>query len=287
LQLGRAFRAQWHAEGHHRQAQCGVRRGTGRSGRSISLRCSGNGDFPARPADTGGARRLAEGRYREMVAAHQGVRDQGRVRKRILGSTIPRADVSREGVQRYLLPLIEGTTVSTKHGSVKTNHRFLLPKPRHMQLIILVEWGNGALACRLCLQTPGGDHVASITIPPLISSMRWEPRSEHATTAFPRRLGWRSCVPTCGAGTAFCYAHKRLDSRRGPEHRAGGVHLSLSACDYGCHTQALQQHRGGQEVWSRTNEQVLARAHVSTGHVTECHSRQLRYTLFVELARFD
>jgi ATP-dependent HslUV protease ATP-binding subunit HslU len=32
------------------------------------------------------------------------------------------ADVSREGVQRDLLPLIEGTTVSTKHGLVKTDH---------------------------------------------------------------------------------------------------------------------------------------------------------------------
>lgn len=32
------------------------------------------------------------------------------------------ADVSREGVQRDLLPLIEGTTVSTKHGSVRTDH---------------------------------------------------------------------------------------------------------------------------------------------------------------------
>jgi ATP-dependent HslUV protease ATP-binding subunit HslU len=32
------------------------------------------------------------------------------------------ADVSREGVQRDLLPLIEGTTVATKHGSVKTDH---------------------------------------------------------------------------------------------------------------------------------------------------------------------
>ncbi len=31
-------------------------------------------------------------------------------------------DVSREGVQRDLLPLIEGTTVATKHGSVRTDH---------------------------------------------------------------------------------------------------------------------------------------------------------------------
>ena len=32
------------------------------------------------------------------------------------------ADVSREGVQRDLLPLVEGTTVSTKYGMVKTDH---------------------------------------------------------------------------------------------------------------------------------------------------------------------
>jgi ATP-dependent HslUV protease ATP-binding subunit HslU len=32
------------------------------------------------------------------------------------------ADVSREGVQRDLLPLIEGTAVSTKHGVVKTDY---------------------------------------------------------------------------------------------------------------------------------------------------------------------
>jgi ATP-dependent HslUV protease ATP-binding subunit HslU len=32
------------------------------------------------------------------------------------------ADVSREGVQRDLLPLIEGTTISTKYGPVKTDH---------------------------------------------------------------------------------------------------------------------------------------------------------------------
>ena len=34
----------------------------------------------------------------------------------------PRTDVSREGVQRDLLPLIEGTTVSTKHGPINTDH---------------------------------------------------------------------------------------------------------------------------------------------------------------------
>src|SRR6201746_425548 len=43
-------------------------------------------------------------------------------------------DVSREGVQRDLLPLIEGTTVSTKHGAVKTDH------------ILFIAWGPFHLA---------------------------------------------------------------------------------------------------------------------------------------------
>jgi len=48
-------------------------------------------------------------------------------------------DVSREGVQRDLLPLIEGTTVSTKHGPIKTDHilfiasgAFQLAKPSYL-----------------------------------------------------------------------------------------------------------------------------------------------------------
>jgi ATP-dependent HslUV protease ATP-binding subunit HslU len=38
------------------------------------------------------------------------------------GERLGGADVSREGVQRDLLPLIEGTTVTTKHGVVRTEH---------------------------------------------------------------------------------------------------------------------------------------------------------------------
>ncbi|MBI3503841.1 MAG: ATP-dependent protease ATPase subunit HslU [Proteobacteria bacterium] len=38
------------------------------------------------------------------------------------GDRVGGADVSREGVQRDLLPLIEGATVSTKHGPIKTDH---------------------------------------------------------------------------------------------------------------------------------------------------------------------
>jgi len=65
------------------------------------------------------------------------------------------ADVSREGVQRDLLPLIEGTTVSTKHGVIKTDYilfitsgAFHLSKPSDMlpelqgRLPIRVELDN-------------------------------------------------------------------------------------------------------------------------------------------------
>jgi ATP-dependent HslUV protease ATP-binding subunit HslU len=38
------------------------------------------------------------------------------------GERLGGADVSREGVQRDLLPLIEGTTVATKHGAIKSDH---------------------------------------------------------------------------------------------------------------------------------------------------------------------
>ncbi|MDX2050168.1 MAG: ATP-dependent protease ATPase subunit HslU [Rickettsiaceae bacterium] len=45
-----------------------------------------------------------------------------------------RGEVSREGVQRDLLPLVEGTTVSTKHGYVKTDHiLFIASGAFHMQ----------------------------------------------------------------------------------------------------------------------------------------------------------
>ena len=41
---------------------------------------------------------------------------------KIAGKSDHQADVSRQGVQRDLLPLVEGTTVSTKYGMVKTDH---------------------------------------------------------------------------------------------------------------------------------------------------------------------
>ncbi|MBF0426382.1 MAG: ATP-dependent protease ATPase subunit HslU [Magnetococcales bacterium] len=71
------------------------------------------------------------------------------------GSEMRGADVSREGVQRDLLPLVEGTTVSTKYGMVKTDHilfiasgAFQMAKPSDLlpelqgRLPIRVELGN-------------------------------------------------------------------------------------------------------------------------------------------------
>ena len=77
-------------------------------------------------------------------------------------------DVSREGVQRDLLPLIEGTIVSTKHGTVKTDHilfigsgAFHLSKPSDM----LPEL-QGRLPIRVELQALSrGDLVRILTEP--------------------------------------------------------------------------------------------------------------------------
>ncbi|MBT4691969.1 MAG: AAA domain-containing protein, partial [Planctomycetaceae bacterium] len=41
---------------------------------------------------------------------------------KVIGSQGKNADVSRQGVQRDLLPIVEGTTVQTKHGYVRTDH---------------------------------------------------------------------------------------------------------------------------------------------------------------------
>ncbi|MGE0254776.1 MAG: ATP-dependent protease ATPase subunit HslU [Alphaproteobacteria bacterium] len=74
------------------------------------------------------------------------------------------ADVSREGVQRDLLPLIEGTTVATKHGAVKTDHilfiasgAFHLAKPSD-----LLPELQGRLPIRVELKALGRDDFARI-----------------------------------------------------------------------------------------------------------------------------
>ena len=81
------------------------------------------------------------------------------------------ADVSREGVQRDLLPLIEGSTVSTKHGMLKTDHilfvasgAFHLSKPSD-----LIPELQGRLPIRVELQALNPDDFARILTEPKAS----------------------------------------------------------------------------------------------------------------------
>jgi ATP-dependent HslUV protease ATP-binding subunit HslU len=53
---------------------------------------------------------------------HNGIVFLDEVDKIAVRSEVSGADVSRQGVQRDLLPLVEGTTVSTRHGMVRTDH---------------------------------------------------------------------------------------------------------------------------------------------------------------------
>ncbi len=78
------------------------------------------------------------------------------------------SDVSREGVQRDLLPLIEGTTVATKHGPVKTDHilfiasgAFSLAKPSD-----LLPELQGRLPIRVELSALGRDDFIRILTEP-------------------------------------------------------------------------------------------------------------------------
>ena len=78
------------------------------------------------------------------------------------------ADVSREGVQRDLLPIIEGSTVSTKYGSVRTNHilfiasgAFHLTKPSD-----LIPELQGRLPIRVELQALTTEDYQRILIEP-------------------------------------------------------------------------------------------------------------------------
>jgi ATP-dependent HslUV protease ATP-binding subunit HslU len=83
-------------------------------------------------------------------------------------------DVSREGVQRDLLPLIEGTTVTTKHGPVKTDHvlficsgAFHLAKPSD-----LLPELQGRLPIRVELKPLSRDDLKRILVEPEASLIR-------------------------------------------------------------------------------------------------------------------
>ncbi|MEQ8266174.1 MAG: ATP-dependent protease ATPase subunit HslU [Parvibaculum sp.] len=83
-------------------------------------------------------------------------------------------DVSREGVQRDLLPLIEGTTVATKHGAVKTDHilfiasgAFHIAKPSD-----LLPELQGRLPIRVELQALSKDDMRRVLTEPEASLIK-------------------------------------------------------------------------------------------------------------------
>ena len=83
-------------------------------------------------------------------------------------------DVSRDGVQRDLLPLLEGTTVSTKYGSIKTDHilfiasgAFHLAKPSD-----LLPELQGRLPIRVELSALGADDFKRILLEPEFSLIK-------------------------------------------------------------------------------------------------------------------
>ncbi|HMA66726.1 MAG TPA: ATP-dependent protease ATPase subunit HslU, partial [Desulfosalsimonadaceae bacterium] len=77
-------------------------------------------------------------------------------------------DVSREGVQRDLLPIVEGTTVSTKHGPVKTDHiLFIASGAFHMSKPAdLIPELQGRFPIRVELDSLGRDEFARILTEP-------------------------------------------------------------------------------------------------------------------------
>ena len=128
------------------------------------------------------------------------------------------ADVSREGVQRDLLPLIEGTTVATKHGAVKTDHilfiasgAFHLAKPSD-----LLPELQGRLPIRVELKPLDRDDFRRILTEPeaslikqykaLLATEGVDPRlhrgrDRRARALWPRRSTPRSRTSARGACT--------------------------------------------------------------------------------------
>ena len=123
------------------------------------------------------------------------------------------ADVSREGVQRDLLPLIEGTTVATKHGSVKTDHilfiasgAFHISKPSD-----LLPELQGRLPIRVELKPLTRDDMRRILTEPEASLIKQyiAPDADRRRNARVLRGRHRRRRRHCGGGEFECGEYRR------------------------------------------------------------------------------
>jgi hypothetical protein len=128
------------------------------------------------------------------------------------------ADVSREGVQRDLLPLIEGTVVSTKHGPVKTDHilfiasgAFHVAKPSD-----LLPELQGRLPIRVELKALTREDLRRILVEPEANLIR-----QHQALLLTE-------------GVTLDFTPDAIDAprrRRGGGQRGGGEHRRAAAAD--------------------------------------------------------
>ena len=142
-----------------------------------------------------------------------------------------RADVSREGVQRDLLPLIEGTTVATKHGAVKTDHilfiasgAFHLAKPSD-----LLPELQGRLPIRVELKALDRDDFRRILTEPEASLIKQ----------------YKALLATEGVKLDFDRGGDRRDglARRGDQRRGREYRRAAAAHDPGAAARGDQLHR--------------------------------------------
>ena len=127
-------------------------------------------------------------------------------------------DVSREGVQRDLLPLIEGTTVSTKHGAVKTDHilfiasgAFHIAKPSD-----LLPELQGRLPIRVELEALTRDDMRRILTEPEASLIK----------QYVALMQTEGVTLDITAGR-----HRRARRRRGRRQFVGGEYRRAAAAD--------------------------------------------------------
>ena len=133
-------------------------------------------------------------------------------------------DVSREGVQRDLLPIVEGTTVSTKYGPVRTDHvlfiaagAFHVSKPTD-----LIPELQGRFPIRVELHSLGEEDLRRILTEPrsaLVGQYRDLLGTEGVLALVHRRRGRRD-GPLRRAGQRHHREHRRPAPRHDPRDRA-------------------------------------------------------------------